>query len=143
LANDPRLHYQFGLALAYLGKPREAMSSYARALLLQPDFPDALDRLSWILSTDPRPEFRNGTEAVRMAERACELTGRTQALLMETLAAAYGEAGRFQEAVATAQKALDLAESAGQKDVVMKCSKMLEALRTGKPWRERPPPEKP
>jgi len=35
--------------------------------------PEALDRLSWILATDPRPEFRNGTEAVRMATSACSM----------------------------------------------------------------------
>jgi tetratricopeptide (TPR) repeat protein len=137
MANDPRLHYQFGLALAYLGKPREAMSSYARALLLQPDFPDALDRLSWILATDPRPEFRNGTEAVRMAERACELTGYKQALLLATLAAAYGETGRFQEAAVTAEKAGEIAKISGQNEMAIKCRSILEELNNGNPWREQ------
>jgi len=134
--NDPKLHYEFGLALAQLGKTREAMSRYAHALLLQPDFPDALDRLSWILATDPHAEFRNGTEALRMAERACELTGRKQPRLVATLAAAYGEAGQFQEAAATAQEAHALAASASQKELVSKCQNMLEGLRSGKPWRE-------
>ena len=73
--NDAKLHCEFGLALAHLGQTREAMSHYARALRLQPDFPEALERLAWIAATDPRPELRNGTEAVNMAQRACELTG--------------------------------------------------------------------
>src|ERR1017187_4761194 len=82
LPNDPNLHYQFGLALAHLQRTREAQSHYAHALLVQPDLPEALDRLAWIAATDPRPEFRNGEEAVHMAERACELTGHKQARLL-------------------------------------------------------------
>ena len=133
--NDANAHYQFALALAHLQQPREAMSHYASALLLDPDFPDALDGLAWILATDTRPEFRNGTEAVRMAERACELTGRQDAAKLQTLAAAYAEAGRFSEAIATGKSAHDLAAS-NRRDVLAKeCSQMLEKFRAAKPWR--------
>ncbi|HWX21790.1 MAG TPA: tetratricopeptide repeat protein [Candidatus Binatia bacterium] len=134
--NDPRLHCEFGLTLAHLGKTREALSEYAQALLLQNDYLEALDRLSWILATDPRPEFRNGPEAVRMAERACELTGNKQAPLLMTLAATYAEAGRFQEATQTVQKAQALAAGAAQTEVEAQCRKMLEELARGKPWRD-------
>ena len=106
---DPHVHCQFAVALAHLQRTREAMSHYASALLLQQDLPDALDGLSWILATDANPEVRNGTEAVRMSERACELTGRKDPAKLKTLAAAYAEAGRFPEATATAQAAHDLA----------------------------------
>jgi protein O-mannosyl-transferase len=136
--NDPKLHYEFGLALAHLGQTREAMSHYARALRLQPDFPDALERLAWIAAADPRPELRNGTEAVNMARRACELTAHKQAGCLAALAAAYGEAGRFAEAVSTAQTAEKLATSADQKELVAKCGSLLEAFKSGKPWRETP-----
>ena len=74
--NDPKAHYEFAVALVHLKRTREAMSQYASALLIQPDFPDALDGLAWILCTDANPGFRNGAEAVKMAEQACELTGR-------------------------------------------------------------------
>jgi len=50
------------------------MSHYARALRFSAGFPEALERLAWIAATDPRPEYRNGTEAVNLAQRACELT---------------------------------------------------------------------
>jgi len=136
--NDPKLHYEFGLALARLGQTREAMSHYARALRLQPDLPEALDRLAWIAATDPRPELRNGTEAVNMAARACELTEHKQAQCLATLAAAYAEAGRFPEAVGTAETAEKLAASAGQKELAAQCGSLLEALKSGKPWREAP-----
>src|SRR5262249_60507379 len=60
----------------YLRKTREAISQFASALLLKPDFPDALDRLSWILATAPEPEFRNGPEA-RSEEHTSELQSLT------------------------------------------------------------------
>jgi cytochrome c-type biogenesis protein CcmH/NrfG len=114
------------------------MSHYARALRLQPDYPEALERLAWIAATDPRPELRNGTEAVNMAQRACELTANKQARCLATLAAAYAEAGRFTEGISTAETAEQLAASAGQKEVTAKCIRLLETLKSGKPWREAP-----
>ena len=51
----------------------------------------------------------NGRQAVELAQRANRLTGDKNPLLLRTLAAAYAEAGRFSEAVETAQRALQLA----------------------------------
>lgn len=136
--NDARLHYEFGLALANLGQTREAMSHYARALRLQPDFPDALERLAWIAATDPRPELRNGTEAVNMAKQACELTGHKQARYLATLAAAYAEAGRFAEAVSAVETAEELTAGTGQREMAVKCASLLDTFKSGKPWREEP-----
>jgi len=42
-------------------------------------------------------------------EAACKDTGYRNPQYLDTLAAAYAEAGRFQDAVATAEKALGLA----------------------------------
>jgi tetratricopeptide (TPR) repeat protein len=132
--NDPNLNYQFGLALSHLQRTREAMSRLAHALVLQPDFPEALSRLAWILCTAPQAEYRNGEEALPMAERACELTGRKEPRFLATLAAAYAEAGRFPEAVSFAQQARDLA--AGQKLAVAQYSAWLETLQSGIPIRD-------
>ncbi len=133
---DPHVLCQYAAALGRLQRTREAMSHYARALLLQQDLPDALDGLSWILATDANPEFRNGTEAVRMSEHACSLTERKDPAKLKTLAAAYAEAGRFTEAAPTAQAAHDLAIQAGQKRLAEECHRMLEQFRAAKPWRQ-------
>jgi tetratricopeptide (TPR) repeat protein len=132
---DPKAHYEFGVALAHLKKTREAMSEYAGALLIQPDFPDALDGLAWILSTDANPDFRNGPEAVKMSERACELTGRNDPVKLKTLAAAYAETGRFADAMNTLQTAKDLAAKANRPELVNQCSHMLEHFQKSEPWR--------
>jgi len=132
---DPKAHCEFAVALAHLKRTREAMSEYAAALLIQPDFPDALDGLAWILSTDAHPDFRNGAEAVKMSERACELTGRNDPVKLKTLAAAYAETGRFEEAMNTLRTAKDLAAKANRQELVNECSLMLEHFQKSEPWR--------
>src|SRR6266516_636585 len=138
-STDPNAHYQFAVALVHLQESREAMSHYASALLLQPDFPDALEGLAWILATTANPEYRNGTEAVRMAERACELTGRKDLVKLKTLAAAYAEAGRFSEAVATAQSGVGMAATVDRKEIAKDLETMLENFKAAKPWRATMP----
>lgn len=133
---DPNAHFQYARALDQLGKTREAMSWYAGALLLQPDFPAALDGLAWILATSSDPEFRNGPEAVRMAERAVELTGRKDAAKHRTLAAAYAEAGQFSLAISNAQTALDLSIGGGNQDLANKCRQALDIFKASQPLRE-------
>ena len=133
---DPKAHYEYAVALVHLQKTREAMGQYAAALLLQPDFPDALDGLAWILASATNAECRNGTEAVRMSERACELTGNKNANKMKTLAAAYAEAGRFEPAASTARTAMALATGSSQLALSNQCRLMLEQFQRSEPWRE-------
>ena len=132
---DLKAHYEYGVALAHLKKTRQAMSEYAAALLIQPDFPDALDGLAWILSTDTNADFRNGTEAVNLAERACTLTGRNDPVKLKTLAAAYAESGRFEEAINTLRTAKDLAAKASRQELVNECALMLEHFQRSESWR--------
>ena len=134
--DNSNAQYQYGLALAHQGRTREAMSQYAKALLLTPDFAEALDRLAWIASTDPHSESRNGAQAVSLSEKACALTGRQQPAMLLTLAAAFAEAGRLQDAVATAQEGLDLAGTKGQREVEANARRLLEAFQAGHPFRE-------
>ena len=135
-SQNANAHCEFAAALAHLKKTREAMSEYASALLIQPDFPAALDGLAWILSTDPHPEFRNGAEAVKMAGHACELTGQLDPMKLKTLAAAYAEAGQFAEATNTLQAAKDLAAKQTN-PLLPDYSAMLKEFQAGQPWREK------
>ncbi|HEV2691518.1 MAG TPA: tetratricopeptide repeat protein [Verrucomicrobiae bacterium] len=134
-STDPKAHFAYATALAHTQKTREAMAEYAAALLIQPNYPDALDGLAWILSTAAEAAYRNGVQAVPMAESACELTGRKDAEKLKTLAAAYAEAGRFAEAIAAAQEAQAIANNASQKPLADLCQSMLEQFKAQKPWR--------
>lgn len=134
-AQDAAFHFHFAEALAQIGHTRDAMNHYAQALLLNPDFPEALDGLSWLLATSPKAEFRNGPEAVRMAERACELTGRMRPGMLATLAAAFAECARFEDAIKAAQQAQSLALQAEPAAVRKKCQEVLRAVQSTKPMR--------
>jgi len=81
-----------------------------------PDAPGLANGLAWILATSTDDEQRNGAEAVRLAEKVCELTKRGRHEYLDTLAAAYAEVGRFDEAVKTATESVRLADEAGAKE---------------------------
>ena len=127
-SNRPETFYHLGMALGQLGRTREAVAQYREALRLNPNLAGALNNLAWALAASPDDELRNGAEAVRLAERACELTHYGQSLFIGTLAAAYAEAGRFPEAVATAEKAEQLATTAGSKKLAGENRQRLETL---------------
>ena len=127
------------MTLGQSGRTREAAAQYREALRLNPSLAGALNNLAWILASNPDDELRNGAEAVRLAERACELTHYGKPVYLVTLAAAYAEAGRFPEAVTTAEKAEQLATSAGLTAVAAKNRQFLELYRTGKPYHEPAP----
>ncbi len=133
---EAKTHYHLAMALARLHKSKEAIQEFHEAVRLQPDNPAALNDLAWLLAADPHPALRDGSEAVRLAEKACELTHHLQPALETTLAAAYAEAGRFREAVAAAEKARDQALAAGQKDVADKAAQVLSFAQSGRPYRE-------
>src|SRR5208282_4046607 len=102
----------------------------------QPDWPESLNNLAWILAANPDSQVRNGAEAVALAERACKLTEYKQPIMVGTLAAANAEAGRFPEAVNFAEKARSLAFAAGQTDVAQKNEELLKLYRAGRAYHE-------
>jgi Flp pilus assembly protein TadD len=106
----PKLHYLFALTLARHAKTDSAIEQYRQAIALQPEMLEALNNLAWLLATSGESRLRNGSEAVQLAQHACELTQNQQPLFLGTLAAAYAEVGRFDDAIRTAEKARDLAE---------------------------------
>jgi len=137
--DDPQAHYMLAKACAGVGRVAEAVQHYRVALTFQSDWPVAMNDLAWLLATDEDPKTRRGDEAVRLAKRACELTGYRDVNYMDTLAAAYAEAGNFAEAVKIGQSTLDLARSTNQdaKSLADYWSR-LARYRQGIPYRDRP-----
>jgi tetratricopeptide (TPR) repeat protein len=79
------------------------------AIRLTPNNAVLVNDTAWVLATNPNASIRNGAEAVELAQRSVKLAGRSAAGL-DTLAAAYAEAGRFTEAVDTARQAVEAAQ---------------------------------
>ncbi len=119
------------------GKTKEAVTAYREALRLGNS--EALNSLAWILATHPEAEIRDGREAVDLAERACQGLGLDRPGLMDTLAAAYAEAGRYPEATATAHQAVQLASNAGDERLAKDISERLEIYEAGRPFRQTAP----
>jgi len=112
-----------------------AIAHYRKALRLQPDLRIALNNLAWLLATAGDTGLRSGPEAVTLAERAVAIDGRTPQSL-DTLAAAYAEAGRFDRALVTAEEAVLLADAAGQKDQASEFRARALLYRMRQPYRE-------
>ncbi|MEY2564209.1 MAG: protein O-mannosyl-transferase [Verrucomicrobiota bacterium] len=116
LAIAPNLadaHYNIGNTYLELGRAKEALTHYDKALQIDPDDTEALNNMAWTLATWPDALLRDGAKAVERAERADTLTMRKNSIIRATLAAAYAEAGRFADAIRTAQQALELAAAEG------------------------------
>ena len=118
------------------GKMREATTHFARAINLRPNSAELLAELAWLLATNPHDEFRNGPQAVSLAERACKLNGGRQAQYWATLDVAYAEVGRFSDAIKAAEKARELALAAGQSDLAEATVARIALYRDQKPFRQ-------
>ena len=129
-------HCDLAVALLVLGKRREAVGHFEQALQIKPDYPDAQNNLAWQLATLAPAEGGDPVRAVTLAERACQLTRDRVAPYLDTLAAAYAAVGRFNDAVATAQKAIELAKAAGQSRLVEEIDLHLKLYRSGQPYHQ-------
>jgi tetratricopeptide (TPR) repeat protein len=102
-------HCKLAKVLTDSGRPEEGMAHYEKALEIDPRCAEADRNLAGLLATCPDAKLRNGPRAIELAERATKLSDGKKPEMLETLAAAYAEAGRFPEASATARRALTLA----------------------------------
>jgi tetratricopeptide (TPR) repeat protein len=127
-----------GEAYASQGRMALAVEHYERALELRPDDVMLLNRIGWILATDPSDALRNGRRALTLAERAVQLTGRRDAASLDTLAVAKAELGRTSEAVATGREALAVATQRGERDYVVELGERLKVFEAGHPFRQHP-----
>jgi len=117
---DPRVQRQMGRAHARLGRElwavgleAEAIDHLKDALRREPD-PDVANDLAWMLATATDSSLRDAAEAVRLALDAGGGVGETDPALLDTLAAAYAAAGRFDDAVRSSTRAAELAAARGE-----------------------------
>ncbi len=106
-------HNNLANALVRKGRARDALPHYDQALALDPNAINTRNNFAWLLATTPDPEIREAARAVELAEAANSLAGGGNAVVLRTLAAAYAAEGRFGNAVATTERATDLARSQG------------------------------
>ncbi len=145
-------HFDLGMTYLKLNAADPAIAEFQETLRLKPNDPSTLKILAgvnalksnqdafkgsldlnnqaWDLATNPDPAKRDGAKAVTLAESACEQTQYRLPILVGTLAAAYAEAGRFDEAVAMARKACDLATQTGETNLVSRNQELMKLYQT-------------
>ncbi len=129
-------HCGLAVLLASQGRISEAMAHDREALRLNPWHADACNNLAWLLATREESTPQDRAWAVQLASRALQSVGHPQASYLDTLAAACAATGRFQEALADAQKAIDLARAAGQAALADQIEARARLYRDGKAYRE-------
>jgi Flp pilus assembly protein TadD len=122
---------------AALANPN-GFSIYLNDLVWNTNRVDFMNNCAWAFATSPDSKLRNGPFAVRLAKRACEITGYQATICVGTLAAAYAEDSQFNQAIATAQLACSLATSANDQELVKRNEELLEVFQSHKPYHEAP-----
>ena len=113
-----------------------------KARPLTPDVVSVQNKLAWLLATCPDDTVRDGTSAVALATEAVSLLTANWpdadktlvAHTYDSLAAAYAEAKRFKEAVATVEKGIALLD-ANAASLKAELQEHRVSYQAGKPWR--------
>ena len=130
------MHNNLAVALLQAGRGTAAVAEWQETLRLEPDKIGTQISLSWILSTSPDGAIRDGTKALELAQRAYQVSGERNMMAFRVLAAAYAEAGRFPEAISTAQEGRQRAEALGQSAIARSLQGDLALYQQGVPLRE-------
>ena len=135
---DAKAHCSLGAVLVDKGQFIEATAHYRKALEINPNYAEAHNNLAWLQATCPVAALRNGAEAVQHALRANQLPGGGKPNILDTLAAAYAEAGRFSEAVGTARTGLELANRQNNPPLADALRARIALYEAGKPYHQTP-----
>ena len=131
-------HENLGYAFYLQGKYAESLNHLRLALRDEPDRVSVLNLAASLLATCPEVSIRNGAEAEALASRAQRLTAGQDAAILDTLSAAYAEAGRFPEAIQAEQQAIALATQQGKLPLASTLRAHLVRYKSNTPLREPP-----
>lgn len=108
--NDVHTHTFVALTFDRQKKFADAARHYEIAVRFDPRAPFPRAQLAWMLATSPDQAIRDGKRAIDLARPLIDMSGGESPRALDILAAAYAEAGDFDNAVRTAEAALQLAQ---------------------------------
>jgi tetratricopeptide (TPR) repeat protein len=133
---DAQACYLMGSLQLRTHNPRAAITWFENALQRKPDHLKALVILARLLAANEDDSVRNGSRASTLAEKAAALTGGEHPGVLEVLAMACAEEGRFDAAVKTEQVAVDMLKISKDSDALKAASERLALFTARKPYRE-------
>jgi Flp pilus assembly protein TadD len=138
IPESDQAHQALGIAFQNQGKYNAAIVEYQKAIDLEPQNLAAQNSLAWLLATCGDGSLRNGTRSLDLARRMERVTGGQSPQILDTLAAALAENGRFDEAVQTAKQACQLAVAQTNPALVTALQKRIELYQSRSPYHEAP-----
>jgi len=131
----PWAPFEIGKLRLKQGRDAEAIDEFRAALRIDPDNFEILAYTAHVLAAIENPEVRDGKTAFALAVKAKVLTGDTQPEVLDALGMACAELGRFEEAQALVQKAMEIPVVAKNQNLGL-LHQRLESYRNHQPWRE-------
>jgi len=135
---DPKnagAYFQRGYALQSKGDYARAIADYIEVTRIEPTNANPHNSAAWLLATAPVATARNGARAVELARKAAELSGWKNGDILDTLAAAYAESGKFADAVRWQEKAMEFPDF--MKSQAEEARARLALYRGGRPYHQR------
>ena len=123
-------------ALFELGDTPSAVKEYYKVIEYHAENLKALNFLAWIQATSRNGQLRKPQEALKLAQRAAKAADYKTAEVLDTLAVAYAATGDFEQAVTEADKAIALAESAGETALAQRIARRRGLFKNGQPYNE-------
>jgi protein O-mannosyl-transferase len=136
--NDADAQNNLGLAMLQTGETKRAVAHLEKALEINPGHMNAEVNLAWVLATSSDDSLRNGARAVQLAEDVVNRAGHPNAIVLRTLAAAYAESGRFNDAITAAQQAIEIARTTGNEGLIVDLERSIAAYQSNQPIRGGP-----
>ncbi len=121
----------------------EAMGQFQKVEDMNPAYTEAQNdrmRMIWALATSPDDTVRDGAKARELAQAMVNRSGGAIPVQLSILAAAQAESGHYEEAVATGERAGQLALQQKNTELATALGQQLNFYRSGRPYHETPPP---
>jgi tetratricopeptide (TPR) repeat protein len=96
-----------GYTYDLMGEYRKAIEDCDSALKIASSHLMPKNNKAWVLATCPDQNVRDAARAIQLAKEVCTATRNQEGMYLDTLAAAYAAAGKYDDAVKMQEKALE------------------------------------
>ncbi len=136
LPTNSDAHNNLALALFRTGHLREAVTHWRQSLEIAPHNRNAEANYAWVLSTATDPSVLDGAAALQLMEDVISDNGRDNPMILRGLGAAYAQSGRFTDAIAAAEEAMQIAKLQQNAALMEDLRLNIENYRASRPLRD-------